>query len=361
MTISKPILLFDTGSTDTQKQNNPNSREQITLDPGNLFLLFLSTILFIASGVLPFPLSVVAAVVSAPMYSVFSYKIGNRFSFLSPLVAFVISLVATGSITRSLTVVLAAAMSFCITSALMHSPLKAKTSAVIRCTIAFIVFFAAQILVFVISNDISSQGALANVVNAYFDTVKELVTTTYTSGFEQSFAGSEFSKLSGFEVPSAETLNLYIDAMIYQAKVTLPATLTLWMMVISYLACSLLRPFSKLFGARDMLEGKVYSVTVSGVCLVAYFVASLGMILSNGPSSLGFRNIVSVISPCLMLCGIKQIGEFLRTKIPASAIFIIKIASLFAALILGSLGTTALTVLGMYYTTHGPYANRPNN
>lgn len=358
LTISKPKLLYDTDSQESQKQNNQPPQQRITIEPGNLFLLLLSTILFSASGILTFPFSIVAAMIAAPIYSVFSYKIGNRFSFLPPIIAFVISLVVTGSISSSLTVLLAAAMSFCVMSALSHNPMKAKTSAVIRSTVAFIAFFAAQIAVFVISNDISSQGALADAINRYFDSVKELVTKMYSAGLEQAFANSEFSKLSGIEAPSPETLGIYIDAMIYQAKATLPATITLWMMGISYLSCSLLRPFAKLFGARDMLEGKIYSITVSGVCLVAYFVASLGMIFSNGPDAYGFRNAVSVLSPCLMLCGIKQIGEFLKLKIPSSAIFIIKIASVFAALVLGSLGTTVLTVLGMYYATHGSSADR---
>lgn len=351
MTI-KQNLLFDTDSQSTQEQNNQQNDSHIVIGPGNMFLLFLSTVLFTASGILAFPFSMVAVVLSAPLYSIFSYKIGNRYSFVPPILAFVISLIVSGSVASSITVILAAAMSFCIMAALGRSPEKAKTSAVIRCTVAFIIYLIAQIIIFVISNDITSQGAFAEYINNYFDSVKELITQMYSSGFEQLLADSELSNISGLKAISPETLTLYIDAMIYQSKAMLPATIVLWMLGISYVSCSLLPPFAKLCGARNMLEGKIYSITISGICLITYFIASLGMIFSNGPDSYGFRNIVSVISPCFMLCGVKQIGEFFKTKIPRSAILVLKIASVLAAFVLGNLGTTLLTVLGMYYATH---------
>lgn len=357
MTLSKQKPLFDM-NTDGGTNEENKSREYITISPGNIFLLFFIMFLFIASGTLKFPFSILPAMIAAPLYAIFSYKIGNRFSFLPPIIAFFISIIASRSVSSAITSLLAAGMAFAILSAINKNPEKAKTSAVIRCTVAFVVYLAAQITVYVVANDISSSASFAAAINRYFDSAKELMLSIYSAGFEEIAANYDISKLTGVEAPSFEMITAYVDMMMYQAKAMLPATVSLWMMGVSYVSCSLLLPLTKLLGARNMLEGKIFSITISGICLAVYFIASLGMVFAKGPEVYGFRNIVSIISPCFMLCGIKQIGELLKTKLPHGVILFVKFASIVAALILGNIGTTVLTVMGMYYATRKSAANR---
>ena len=106
-----------------------------------------------------------------------------------------------------------------------------------------------------------------------------------------------------------------------------------------------------------MLDGVDYSVSVSGIAIIVYFIASIGGLFSSGAAYFGFRNITYILSPALMLCGIKQIGDFFGSKgMNKSAAVILQAIACVIALFSGNLGTTVLIMLGMFYSSKNSHS-----
>lgn len=357
---------FDSNNSNgTENPKNPRPEIQglktITLGPRELWLLLVSFVLFVASGAAPFPLSLVSLIVIAPLYAVFSYRLGNHFSFFVPMVAFITCFVITGDIACALFILPATAMSYFILNSVNSGEKGAKTSAVVGCTVSLVVFILIQLAVAILLKEQFTLKELAGFINAYFDTVKNAFAdsiTAYSAALTEMLAESG-NTLSEQQLAAFDPVLLkkQIDAVFYMTKMTLPAIITLYCILISYLSASLLGPISRICGAKKLLDGADYSVSVSGIAIVVYFISSIGGLFASGAAYFGFRNVTYILSPALMLCGIKQIGAFLMNKgMSKHASVILQVVACLIALFSGNLGTTILIMLGMFYVSKNAHS-----
>ncbi|MBR5528378.1 MAG: DUF2232 domain-containing protein [Clostridia bacterium] len=316
----------------------------VTLTPFDLILLLLSVILFTASGSASVPAGIVALIISSPLYAVFSFRIGNHFSFFVPLVATVICYIITGSIAKALFPLLATAMAYSILRAVNMRDTYSKTSAVTGCTVAIVIFLAAQLFIATEISQAFTVRQLFDSAKTYFETAKSEFISAYTSLL------TEMPDQAKALEP--DMLSEYLDYVFRSFTATLPATITIYAMMTGYISASLIIPLSAICKADNMLDKNSYGIKLSYISVIVYFISSLAMLFTSGATSIGFRNISAILSPGLMISGVKQIGALCESKhISRPIANLAKAGAVILALIFGDLGTTVLIVLGMYYTT----------
>lgn len=316
------------------------------LSPSDFILLFISFILFCISG-MPLPLvSTAATILAAPLYAVFSHKTGNVFRLSAPISAFIITFIGNIIVFKNfagaLGVLLSAGMAFAIFISVCKKAECSKTSAVIGCTIVFILYIAVSFLV-LWAQGVISLKIISEFMNEYYELLRETIIQD-----QKMNSGPFDTKISESD------LNILIEYIFFNLKTLIPSITIIICLISSYISASLLNPFAKLFNDSKMLEGKKYEITLSYASVIVYFIASLFMLFAgNSAAAYGFRNIAYIIAPGLMLCGIKQIGEVLAKRgFSKFAICIAKICSVFIAFLFLNIGVTVLILLGMFYTTN---------
>ncbi len=312
----------------------------VRITPYDLLLLIVSLVLFCTAAIGKDYFSVIALILSAPIYAVFSYRIGNHFSFFVPLVAFIIGFAVTKSAVQPASVIFAAGISFSILRAVNTCHDRAKSSAVAGSAVSAVIYAFVALVAAKLQYDISPSDVLSQITNALKAGLVE------TLG---SMDPSAFGYL-GFEAADIPAL---ADLMIEQLLPYLPSVLLLGAMILGYIAATLTRPLAKLCHAEKMFEGVRFEVRLSTVSVFVYFICSLLAIFSNGAFGYGLQNITNLLSPGLLLCGIKQVGDiFKRRNFSKSAIPVIMIAAVAVAIILpAGLGSMILTILGIFYCT----------
>lgn len=320
------------------------SKKAKMLSPKDAVTLLAAFILFCASGIVPLPFALLFAVAAAPLYTAFSAKMGNRFSFLPPVAAFIVSIIITRSAASSAGVFLAAGMAFAMLGAVCKNPENPKTSAVIASTVVCLLYAALTLLLFMLENGIETEQ-LKQAFEQSFNSLKEI--------FIQIYGSIDFS---AFDIEISESeLAAAAEQMAFQVKTLFPAICVIYGLLISYISASLLRPAAKLLKAESMFDGKLYEISLSPFAVVVYFISSLGMMLFGGSAAYGLRNVTYILAPGFMLCGIKQIGAFLKGKgIPPMGTAVIQLAAVSLSVMFGNLGVTLLIILGMFYTTKIP-------
>lgn len=347
---------FNSDNFNDGENGNKNRLYQIktiTLGPRELWLLVISFILFVASATCPLPIAIAALIVVPPVYAAFSYRIGNNFSLLVPIVAFLLSLIITRDISYALFVPLAGAMSFSILRASNSKEKGAKTAAVAGCTISAAAFLLLELVIAIKIKESFTSKELFNAINLYFNTAAEAFSNSVLeySGIISSTLPAAKAEL--FE-PSA--IKKSVAAVFFMTKMTLPAIITVYCMITGYISASLLGPVSRICGAREMLADTDYTIKLSRIAIVVYFVTSIGGLFASGAAYFGLRNITYILSPALMLCGIKQIGEFFSAKgLSKGARIALQILLTAIAFTAGNLGTTILMLMGIYYTSKNAF------
>lgn len=334
---------------DNQQQNNgfPDNPhiKTVTLTPFDLLLLLICTVLFITSGTGGVGIQIAATLFAAPLYAVFSYRIGNHFSFFMPLVSSVICFVVTKSVFAAMAPLLITAMSYCILNAVNTNPLRPKTSAVVGGTVSIIVYLAICLFVATEVMDLFSIKQLMSEIKSIFDTKKPEIIQMYSETYAllPQASGTAFSP---------EMLESYLDYVFYQFSATLPAIITIYAMLAAYVSASLLGPLSRLCHVRTLVNPATYGISLSYASVIVYFISSLGMVFAPDAAAAGFRNITYIISPGFMLCGLKQVGTICQGKgMSRFTSNVFKVLAFIASIVLGNLGTTVLIIMGMYYIT----------
>ncbi len=315
----------------------------VRITPFDLALLLASLVLFCTTAIDKSYFSVIALILSAPIYTIFSYRIGNHFSFFVPLVAFIIGFAVTKSAVQPASVIFAAGMSFSILRAINTCPDRAKSSAVAGSAVSAVIYAFVALVAAKLQYGISPSDVLSQITSA-LDVSKAQLVETLGSMDPSAFG---YSGLDAADIPAL------VDLIIKQMLTSLPSVLLLGAMVAGYISASLTRPLAKLCHAEKMFEGVRFEVCLSTVSVFVYFICSLLAIFSDGAFGYGLQNITNLLSPGLLLCGIKQVGDiFKRRNFSKSAIPVIMIAAVAVAIILpAGLGNMILTILGIFYCT----------
>ncbi|MBE6572017.1 MAG: hypothetical protein E7656_07205 [Ruminococcaceae bacterium] len=330
-------------------ENGNIKMKTIKITPFDLFLLLLSAILFCTVAIDKSYLAVIALVLSAPIYAVFSYRIGNHFSFFIPLVAYIIGFAVTKDSVGPAAVIFAAGTSFSIMRGINYCPDRAKSSAVAGSAVSAVICAFVSLLALKLQYGISPKDLLSQ-LQGYIDTVKPQLIETISS-LEPATLG--YAAFEPGDIPKL------VDAMAEQTLYMLPAMLVLLAMTVGYISASLTRPAANLCGAPKMLDGVYFEVRLLPISVFVYFICSLLAIFSDGAFGHALNNISYLLSPGLMLCGLKQVGVIFRRKNYSKAAlpFIMAAALVIAALLPAGLGTTVLIILGVFYCSHNrePY------
>ena len=315
----------------------------VRITPFDLLLLVISLVLFCTAAIDKSYFSIIALILSAPIYSVFSYRIGNHFSFLIPLLAFIIGFAVTKNAVQPATVVLGAGISFSTLRAVNVCRDRAKSSAVAGSAVSAVIYAFVALIALKLQYGISPSDLLSQLTSALDASKIQLVEVL--SSMEPANLG--YTELRASDIPAL------VDLVIEQLLTSLPAVLLLGAMTVGYVSATLTRPIARLCGAEKMFDGVRFEVRLSTVSVFVYFICSLLAIFSDGAFGYGLRNITSLLSPGLLLCGLKQIGDIFRSRnFSKSAIPIVIIAALFIAIILpAGLGDMILTILGIFYCT----------
>ena len=321
----------------------------IKFTPFDLLIALVSLMLFTVSGCGMGVLSVLALVVSAPLYAVFSYRIGNNFSFFIPLAA----LVASGFITKDplmpLGTLLATAMSYIMLYCVNNRRDASKTSAVVGCCFAISIYLVAAFIVSDIMGKISARELLS-IIDEVF-------------GGMEAYAYEMYSEMAniGFDLGLTDVeLKNAAKQFALSSRSLLPSVAIISFMLISYASASLLPLTAKICGAKKMLSDTKYEIKLSKISVAVYLVSWLMAFIGTGVFGYTFRNITAILAPALSLCGIKQIGDFFVSKgMPKVAAFLIQTVSIVAALTLGDIGLSVLMMFGVFHTLKEP-ATRGN-
>ena len=197
----------------------------IRFTPFDLLIMLVCMFLFTLSGCGLSIVSLLALIISAPLYATFSYRIGNNFSFFVPLAA----IVSCGFITKSpvmpLSVLLAASMSYVMLYSVNKKPESAKTSAVAGCCVSMALYLLAAYFVGDLMNKISAREILA-AINAVFENMEAQALGIYT---EMAKSGIDLG-LTDAELESAAKL------FAQSSRSLLPSVIVICFMMISYLS-----------------------------------------------------------------------------------------------------------------------------
>lgn len=326
------------------------SIKTIRFTPFDLVLLLISMFLFTVAGCGMGLLSTVALLVSAPLYAVFSYKIGNNFSFFVPLAA----LIASGFITQNpvmpLGALLATAMSYIILHCVNNISEGSKAAAVVRCSVAMGAYLVAAFIVSEIMGNISVRELLSYIDKFFL----EMEAQAYQAYSEFAKAGMDFGMTDA-------DIKLLAEQFATSSRAVLPAVAAISFMMLSYVSASLLPLIAKLCGTKNMLSNTSYEIKLSKISVVVYLIAWLGAFLGAGTFGYACRNLTAILSPALSLCGIKQIGEFLSTKgVHKIAAALIQCVCIASALVFGDIGLSVLIMFGVFRTLRPTDSNNFN-
>ena len=330
-------------------ENRNMTVKTIKITPFDLFLLLLSAVLFCTAAIDKGYLALIALVLSAPIYAVFSYRIGNHFSFFIPLVAYIVGFAVTKDSVGPTAVGFAAGTSFSIFRGINYCPDRAKSSAVAGSAVSAVISGFAALVAMKLQYGISPKDLLAQ-FQGYIDAVKPQLIETISS-LEPATLG--YAAFEPGDIPKL------VDAMAEQTLYMLPAVLLLSAMILGYISASFTRTAAKLCDAQKMLDGVRFEVRLLPVSVFVYFICSLLAIFSDGAVGHALNNISYLLSPGFMICGLKQVGEIFRRRNYSKAAlpFIMAASLVIAALLPAGLGTTILVLLGVFYCSRSnePY------
>ncbi len=337
-------ILLDREQNDQQSTNNENGNirvKTIKITPGDLALMLLSLVLFCVTAIDTGILSIIALILSPPLYAIFSHRIGNHFSFFVPLVAFIISFIATGSGVAAVSVILSAGMSFSIIRAVNVSPERAKSSAVVGCAISGVIYVFAYLMALKLQFGISPT----DMVNDF-----NLALDEYKASFLAQAKSLDLESL-GYQSMSIKDFSEMLDIILHQLRVSLPSVVILAFMIVGYISASLTVFLSKLLKSEKMFWGVDFRILPTTATVYIYFICSLISIFSSGSFAYGLENMINLISPALLVCGLKQIGEYFEMRnVPKLGVnIIIVVAAVLSFTLLGGIGSSLLTIFGMFY------------
>lgn len=315
----------------------------IKITPFDLLLLLISLFLFCVCATDIENTGLFAMIAVAPIYAVFSYRIGSNFSFLIPLIAYIISFAMTKDSVAPTMIIFAAGTSFSILNGIHTSPDRAKSSAVAGSV------FSAGIAIFAALTAAKLQygiapAALLEKLQIYFS---ELEVRS-----NEILASTDFSAL-GYTMITPEQAMAY-TAQVFEIIIYLfPLYALMAPMLLGYLSASLTRPIATLCNAQEMFYGINFEIKLTGTSIAVYLICSLLTLFMSGPTAFALNCLMSLLSPGLMMCGIKQIKNFfIRKNYSKVAVFFVTIIATIVILILPlGLGSTILTFMGMFYCT----------
>lgn len=365
-----------------EKKPSPDGNTKRRPAAGDFAAAAVCLLLLCGAGLFGVDCAIFLSAAAAALLLVISFKFGMYFLPLPPAIAFVVCFTATENYLCALPMLFALMLAFA-----MHLSLRtkdqSKTRSVLFATLACILFLAFLFFGDAIMQDLSPNGLLLQ-IDGLFDQSVEAFLSFYDSLHN---AGSDLSPdrvlillqdaMASVGTPSylltyvwsmlanglyaltaagAEFTHDQLAAMLrdvlFQAKAILPALAVIFSLLVSYLSVSLLKPLSKLLRVPEMIRKEPFEITLSVFTVIAYFISFLGMFYAFSPVSYGFRNFSYILAPGLMLCGVKQAAGFFAQKgFSKPAIVLIDAAILFIALLTGTLGSTVLIILGMFYAT----------
>ena len=334
---------FDENGENERHHDHENVKT-LKVTPFDLLLLLISLFLFCVSAIDIENTGLFAAVICAPLYAVFSYRIGNHFSFLIPIIAYIISFAVTKDSVAPAIIIYVAGTSFSILNGIYTAPDRAKSSAVAGSVFsAGLAFFAA-----LIAAKLQYGIDPAQLVDSFQNYIAELKAYSI-----EVMANTDLSAF-GYAIPveSAQltaTAEQMFDIMIY----LLPLYVLMAPMYLGYISASLVRVISNLCGANNMLFGINYEIRLSNVSVAVYIICSLLTIFMTGPVALSLSCILELLRPALFLCGIKQIkGFFALRKHSKAGVFFLTLISVIVLFILPmGIGGTVISLLGLFYCT----------
>jgi hypothetical protein len=162
---------------------------------------------------------------------------------------------------------------------------------------------------------------------------------------------SEMAKAGVDSGLSDSELKVLASQLTSSTRALLPAVAAICFMIFSYISASLLSVFARLFGAKSMLDGTNYEIRLSSISTTVYVLCWLGAFLGTGTVAIACRNITTILTPALALCGVKQIGEFLISRgKPKYFATLMQIISIVAALLFADIGISILMMFGFFHT-----------
>lgn len=265
----------------------------IRFTPLDLLIMLVCAVLFTQTGCGFSALSLLALIVSAPLYATFSYRIGNSFSFLIPLVAIIASAFIAKDPIMPLGVLLTTAMSYIMLYSVNNKPERSKTFAVVGCSVSMGIYLLA---VFILGNLLNkfSPREVMSFINSIFENMEIQALGVYT---EMAKSGIDLG-LTDAELESAAKMAAHNSRML------LPSAAAIFFMIISYISASLVPLFAKIFKAKYMLKKTNYEIRLSKTAVVVYLISWFGSFLGTGTVGIAFRNLTSILMPALCLCGI---------------------------------------------------------
>ena len=313
----------------------------IKITPFDLLLLVISLFLFCVCAIDITGTGILALFIVAPLYAVFSHRIGGNFSFLIPIIAYIISFSTTKDSVAPTIIIFAAGTSFSILSGIFNCPDRAKSSAVAGSVFSAGLAVLAALLAAKVQYGINPSEIVAQ-LEAFLDASKEQ-TLQFMSSVDVSTLG-----YTGYD--AAETAAL-TSAFYDQAIYVMPTAILLAAMIFGYFSVSFTRPLASLCNAKEMLSDIKFEVRLTYTSVIVYFVCTLLTIFMTGKTAFVLSSLLTLLSPALMLCGAKQIrGFFTRKNYSKVAAVLMTILAVVVICILPmGLGSTVLGLLGLYY------------
>lgn len=334
---------FDSSKNNRGDEQPSLNVKTIRITPFDLGLLLFSLVLFCTAAIDTGMLSVIALILVAPIYAVFSYRIGNHFSFVIPIIAYIIGFAVTKNAVLPTTVILASGISFSILRAINTCPDRTKSSAVAGSAVSAVLYLFAALVALKLQFGISPSDVISQIVST-LDASKAQLAETLGSVDPSTFG---YSEIEASDIPAL------VDMLTSHVLVSLPSVILMGAMILGYISTTITRPIAKLCHAQQMFDGTRFEIRLSKISIFVYFTCSLLAIFSGGGVGYGLQNITNLLSPGLLICGLKQIGDiFLNRNYSKAALPIIMIVAAFIALILpAGLGSMVLTLLGIFYCT----------